>query len=127
MASSWLKSRDAGLVGRLTVGDDTENKSREGNRKWRKQTFCTIHTHTSVLQWSFSGSVNTHTHTHTHTQRENTHTHSFFYTNTQAEDSHTVCTEIGMPSIFHTYTQTQNMQHNASRAPHTFPLCLTCW
>ena len=33
MASSWLWSRDAGLVGRLTVGDDAENKRREGNGK----------------------------------------------------------------------------------------------
>ena len=48
MASSWLRSRDAGLVGRLTVGDDTENKRREGNGKWRKQILHNSHkdTHT---------------------------------------------------------------------------------
>lgn len=42
VASSWLRSRDAGLVGRLTVGD-VENKSREGNGKWRKQTMHISH------------------------------------------------------------------------------------
>lgn len=36
MASSWQRSRDAGLVGRLTVGDFTENKSREGEWKMEK-------------------------------------------------------------------------------------------
>ena len=86
VASSWLRSRDAGLVGRLTVGDDTENKRREGERKWRKQTFCRIHTHMQeYYKCSFSGSVSTHS-------CENTHWHHLFYTNTHVENSHTVCT-----------------------------------
>lgn len=54
MASPWLRSRDPGLVGRLTVGDDTENKRREGNRKLRKQTVSASRA-LEYYKWSFSG------------------------------------------------------------------------
>lgn len=57
VASSWPRSRDAGLVGRLTVGDITENKGREGNGKWRKQTTHISNPHINTEEKAFGAAV----------------------------------------------------------------------
>lgn len=78
MASSWPRSRDAGLVGRLTVGDITENKSREGIGKWRKQTMHISHKPTHKHRIKSSGCCgSTHYNTTLHVHFAHTHTHTW--------------------------------------------------
>lgn len=94
VASSWPGSRDAGLVGRLTVGDIRENngggEKRTGNEGNR---WCTFHTnpHINTDEKAVGAAV-----------RHITRPHYMFFLNTQTrfackmyETSKNICKNIG--------------------------------